>query len=421
VMAILVILISLDFLDESVGSSPSRIILFDYILAEIPAETPTIPFVIPTLPHTSLFLYTDSSDSDTSERPPSQDPYEVTVAQWRSRLIPLGHLASRYPPDHSSPDHFSSDDSSSDYSSDSSLGALSLVRVDLLPPHKRIRGAIIASNYDDSTEESYEAYTKPDIDSDVQADIDANTVVVDAASAREADVGVEVAIESDVKDEAEEEAESRDRCTIEIGVDRVLDIKSAQESRGVGCWLLVSKGPEELKQMRVSRYYDRAEFRRMIPTATRIGMTPVVIEERIERRMAEALEVYEVNRNCGPTMESGDKREDDNGDDNGNGNGNGGGNGNRDGPGGENRYGNHNVNVGGVVPVARECTYQYFLKCQPLIFKGNEGVVGLTRWFEKMETLLHISNCPHKYKVKYALCTLQNGALMMCCRVGSII
>ncbi|GJR49890.1 putative reverse transcriptase domain-containing protein [Tanacetum coccineum] len=34
-----------------------------------------------------------------------------------------------------------------------------------------------------------------------------------------------------------------------------------------------------------------------------------------------------------------------------------------------------------------------FVKCQPLNFKGIEGVVGLTRWFEKMEIVFHISNC----------------------------
>ncbi|GJR95967.1 hypothetical protein Tco_0268141 [Tanacetum coccineum] len=28
----------------------------------------------------------------------------------------------------------------------------------------------------------------------------------------------------------------------------------------------------------------------------------------------------------------------------------------------------------------RECTYSDFLKCQPLNFKGIEGVVGLTQW-----------------------------------------
>ncbi|GJZ65861.1 hypothetical protein Tco_0622557 [Tanacetum coccineum] len=35
---------------------------------------------------------------------------------------------------------------------------------------------------------------------------------------------------------------------------------------------------------------------------------------------------------------------------------------------------------------ARECSYSEFLKCKPLDFKGTEGVVGLTRWFEKMES-----------------------------------
>ncbi|GKC09312.1 hypothetical protein Tco_1000922 [Tanacetum coccineum] len=32
----------------------------------------------------------------------------------------------------------------------------------------------------------------------------------------------------------------------------------------------------------------------------------------------------------------------------------------------------------------RECTYTDFLKCQPMNFKGTEGVVGLTQWLEKM-------------------------------------
>ncbi|GKA80466.1 hypothetical protein Tco_0787158 [Tanacetum coccineum] len=271
----------------------------------IPTKTPTIPHVVSTLPHTSPFLYTDSFDNDTSKRLPLQDPYDVTIARWRSRVairsspptlqilpappglprrptiiilpgqpipvgrpyltqpnevckmliarkrvraLPSGRLASRYPPDHSSSDHFSSDDSSLDSPSDSSsgysldtssgrsikyssfdtpavsfvgpsrkrrrslailvplatpvLGAFSPIRADLLPPHKRIRGAVTASDYDDSFEESYKAYTEPDIDSDVQADIDGDTMAAEAASAREADVGVEVGIGSDGEDEA---------------------------------------------------------------------------------------------------------------------------------------------------------------------------------------------------------------------------
>ncbi|GJW78384.1 hypothetical protein Tco_0140066 [Tanacetum coccineum] len=307
VMAISVILISSNSLDESAGSSPSRIILFGTILAEIPVETPTIPPVVSTLPHTSLFLYTDSSNSDTSKRPLSQDLYEVIVARWRSRVVvrssppsspthdlppvfvtpstvrqilpipprlpyrptvlilpgqpipfdrpyhtqpngvrktlttrkrvralPSGRLVSRYPSDHSSSDHFSLDDSSSDYSLDSSSGALSFMHADLLPPRKRIRGAVTASDYDDSIEESYEAYAKPDIDFDVQADINADTAVAKTAMALEINIRIEadVGVEVGIRIEREDEVKSWDRGTIKIGVDRVSDIESAQREQG---------------------------------------------------------------------------------------------------------------------------------------------------------------------------------------------
>ncbi|GJW85665.1 reverse transcriptase domain-containing protein [Tanacetum coccineum] len=60
---------------------------------------------------------------------------------------------------------------------------------------------------------------------------------------------------------------------------------------------------------------------------------------------------------------------------------------------------------------ARACSYSEFLKCKPLDFKGTEGVVGLTRWFEKMESVFSISNCPATSQVKFATCTLQDDAL----------
>nr|GFB80632.1 hypothetical protein [Tanacetum cinerariifolium] len=59
----------------------------------------------------------------------------------------------------------------------------------------------------------------------------------------------------------------------------------------------------------------------------------------------------------------------------------------------------------------RECTYTDFLKCQPLNFKGIEGVIGLTQWFEKIESLFNISNYTAVFQVKYAVCTLQGVAL----------
>ncbi|GJT57190.1 putative reverse transcriptase domain-containing protein [Tanacetum coccineum] len=45
------------------------------------------------------------------------------------------------------------------------------------------------------------------------------------------------------------------------------------------------------------------------------------------------------------------------------------------------------------VQTARPCFYADFMKCQPLNFKGTEGVVGLTWWIEKMESAFNISGC----------------------------
>ncbi|GKA50489.1 putative reverse transcriptase domain-containing protein, partial [Tanacetum coccineum] len=44
------------------------------------------------------------------------------------------------------------------------------------------------------------------------------------------------------------------------------------------------------------------------------------------------------------------------------------------------------------VPTQRECTYTDFLKCQPKNFKGTKGVVSLTQWVEKMESVFLITS-----------------------------
>ncbi|GJR08612.1 putative reverse transcriptase domain-containing protein [Tanacetum coccineum] len=51
------------------------------------------------------------------------------------------------------------------------------------------------------------------------------------------------------------------------------------------------------------------------------------------------------------------------------------------------------------------------MKCKPLYFKGTEGVVELTQWFERMETVFRISNCSAENQIKFATCTLLAGAL----------
>ncbi|GJR21791.1 reverse transcriptase domain-containing protein [Tanacetum coccineum] len=61
--------------------------------------------------------------------------------------------------------------------------------------------------------------------------------------------------------------------------------------------------------------------------------------------------------------------------------------------------------------VAQECTYQDFMKCQTLFFKGTEGVVKLTQSFERMETVFRISNCIVENQIKFSTCTLLGVAL----------
>ncbi|GJW27984.1 reverse transcriptase domain-containing protein [Tanacetum coccineum] len=63
------------------------------------------------------------------------------------------------------------------------------------------------------------------------------------------------------------------------------------------------------------------------------------------------------------------------------------------------------------VQPARVCSYIDFMKCQPLKFKGTEGVVGLSQWIKKMESVFHISGCAIDNQVKFATCTLLGAAL----------
>ncbi|GKD85748.1 putative reverse transcriptase domain-containing protein [Tanacetum coccineum] len=140
-------------------------------------------------------------------------------------------------------------------------------------------------------------------------------------------------------------------------------------------------------------------------TRSGASMTHEEVKELVTRQVAEEMEAREAARTLEPLNENGEEQEGENG---GNGNGGNGENGNG---GNGHRNGNHGMNYGGFMPVARECTFQDFLKCKPHNFSGTEGVVGLTRWFEKMETVFNISNCPLKYQVKYATCTLQDSAL----------
>ncbi|GKC55575.1 hypothetical protein Tco_1078320 [Tanacetum coccineum] len=108
IMAASAIAISSDSSDESVGSSHSRVILFGVIpsTSVVALETSTIapvissaaPVHISPLPAISPFLCIDSSEAlDSSDGPPSQDPYVATVARWRSRVTARPSSLSEFP------------------------------------------------------------------------------------------------------------------------------------------------------------------------------------------------------------------------------------------------------------------------------------------------------------------------------------
>ncbi|GKF55550.1 hypothetical protein Tco_0165890, partial [Tanacetum coccineum] len=109
-------------------------------------------------------------------------------------------------------------------------------------------------------------------------------------------------------------------------------------------------------------------------TITRSGMTPEAIKELVNRRVKEALATYEVTR-AANALEA--ENQSQNGSDGDNGNSGDGNEGDGKGGDGDGENENPNENNRDARPVTRECTYQDFMKCQPLNFKGTKGVFGL--------------------------------------------
>nr|GFA03616.1 hypothetical protein [Tanacetum cinerariifolium] len=313
--------------------------------------------------------------------------------------------------------------------------ALVLSRADLLPPRKRFRDSI-----------SPEVSVAEDIDTDVLEDIEADAMAIEVAVDRDVVTGVDagIDIEVDVWVDIEDEVESIDRGTMEVGVDvaagidildgmlmsdardrveqveeglhdiyehvikiplqMIKDIETRQRELGARSFIAGGERASLLDQVASLRRSNvRLRGTMMMERARANRFWRRAIEELVNRRVEEALAAYKAT--CAASaLEAENQSQNGSDDDDGNGgNGNGG-----DGNGGN---GNPNKDNRGARPVARECTYKDFMKCQPLNFNGTKGVVGLKRWFKKMETVFHINNCLEKYKVKYSTCTLLNSAL----------
>ncbi|GJY27533.1 putative reverse transcriptase domain-containing protein [Tanacetum coccineum] len=264
---------------------------------------------------------------------------------------------------------------------------------DLLPPRKRFRDSILL---EDSVDEDIDTDVLEDIEADAMADATADEVTVDKDAVAGVDVGIdmEVDVGVDVEEEVEDEVESSDRGTIEVGVDmvaridildgmlmpdvverlgqveevvqdiyrhvmeiplqRIEDIEMVQRELEARSLIAGGERASLLEQVRRFRYYDMIRFRRLETFAAR-------------RLVEEVLAAYEATR-AANALEAESQSQNGNDGDNGNG-----------------RNGSPNEN--------------------------NRGVVGLIKWFEKMERMFHISNCPEKCQVKYATCTFLNSAL----------
>nr|GEU87366.1 reverse transcriptase domain-containing protein [Tanacetum cinerariifolium] len=228
--------------EAAIVASPAEVLhLITYLATDSdPSDDLPLPEHVSTLPATSPFLCTDSSkafsdslDSDSSDRPLSPDSYErgsilhhhlhlvrgpTDVTRPSTRVTLTISVVDDLP---TGPSHKRCRSLTTFVPSTIlALRALSLTRADLLPPPKRFKSFSTTLSLEDSIEGSIEVGSKEeDVDTDIMADIDAD-IVVEALACDKIRTETDVRFEGD--DEAKEEAESSERGTVEIGVDIVV-------------------------------------------------------------------------------------------------------------------------------------------------------------------------------------------------------
>ncbi|GJT63351.1 hypothetical protein Tco_1006884 [Tanacetum coccineum] len=282
-------------------------------------------------------------------------------------------------------------------------GALSPVCADLIPSPKRVKDSGYLADVEVEIEECI-AYADALRDRGIDA-----RVVVEAVDRDETETGVRGPVEVRVERVThpampEDIPEPAQEGAIEVTYETLGD--------------LVQRFHDHTQAIPVHRIQaiegvQREQGHRIVGVESAVtALTERVAElERDNRRLRGTVSVksQRVDRlQRGMSRGNGGNGENGNGGNRGNGNG---GNGENINGGNGHRNGNHGMNYGGFMPVAQECTFQDFLKCEPKNFSRTKGVVGLTHWFEKMEIMFNISICPPKYQVKYAACTLHDIAL----------
>ncbi|GKG49765.1 hypothetical protein Tco_0518539, partial [Tanacetum coccineum] len=72
---------------------------------------------------------------------------------------------------------------------------------------------------------------------------------------------------------------------------------------------------------------------------------------------------------------------------------------------------NANGGGGGGGQANNGCSYKGFQACGPKEYDRKGGAIALTRWVEKMESVIDNSGCLENQKVKYAASSFVNKAL----------
>nr|GEV49958.1 putative reverse transcriptase domain-containing protein [Tanacetum cinerariifolium] len=339
------------------------------------SEIPTAP-ILPTPPA----IVTPSSEKDIPigrlYRTHPVVPCKALTMRKSLRPLPSHRLALRFVPLSTMYPPTTSESSTMDSSFESSAGpshkrcrspaaivtssihsmrALVPSHTDLLPPRKRFKDSILL---EDNVEEDIDTDLLENIEEDEVESTDRGTMEVGI----DMDVGIDIpngilmpdAIE--LLEQVEKGLQDIYDHVIEIPLQRIEEIKTAQTQLEAG--QLIASG-KRVGLYNRTRSLERENLKNM--TITRSGMTPETIEELVNRRVEKALAAYEEAR-AANTLEA--KNQSQNGSDGKNRNDK-----NRNG-------GNRNLNENnrGDRHVARECTYQDFIKCQPLNFKGMKGV-----------------------------------------------